>query len=498
LRSFGRDAALAWVSLLCAGCASDGFPEDFLFGAAISGFQTEMGCPSIPAGDCEDRRSDWYQFITSTVTVSRESNLLIGHPPSMGPGYYELWREDLDRAKALGLNAFRFGIEWSRVFPESTRGVTEHEALRALASEDALRYYREQLSVLREHGIKPLVTLNHQTLPSWVHDAVGCNVNLDRCSPRGWLEPWIAEEIAKYAGFIARELANDVEMWATLNEPLATSVPGYLLPTITRSNPPAASLRFEEARTSLRAQIEAHARMYDAVHANDPTARVGIVYNVAPQYPKDPNNALDVRAARNVDYLFNGAFLNAVLRGVLDDDLDGKGDEQESLKGRCDFLGVNYYTRVILEGETESVLPGLSPLATFDPLTIEQGAHYSRGLYEVLVRLANDYPGVPLLVTENGADARTGDTTPFLIEHLEWLLAALDEGVNVEGYFWWSLMDNYEWNNGMTYQFGLYAVDPLDPLKKRTPRPIAEAYRKVIEARDVPRDLKEAHPIARD
>jgi beta-galactosidase len=479
-------------------CKKAGFGEEFAFGAAVAGFQVDMGCPTIPAEECEDRNSDWYAFATSTVAQARSSNFLSGDPLSRSPGFYELYEEDLDRAAAMGLTHFRFSVEWSRVFPTSTRGIEGHDALLAVASPAGLDYYKRILAALKARGMRPLLTLHHYTLPSWIHDAVGCNENLTRCRPRGWLEEDIVPEIAKYAGFVARELGGEVDQWVTENEPFAVILPGFLQPSLTRTNPPAASLRFAEAKAAMLAMIDAHAAMSDAVKAADTVdadgdgaaALVGLVYNVTPIHPKDPDSPLDKLGAKNIDHLFNGVFLDAVLLGVLDDELDGTGTPQARLQGKTDFLGVNYYTRAILAGETESLFPDFSPLATFDPLSLEQGAVYPEGMYEALMQMHADYPGVPLIISENGVDLGLyPQTDRFLVEHLQRVLRAREDGADVRGYYYWSLVDNYEWNHGMGQRFGLFAVDPDDPAKPRTARPVVDTYRRIIEARDIPADL---------
>jgi beta-glucosidase/6-phospho-beta-glucosidase/beta-galactosidase len=348
------------------------------------------------------------------------------------------------------------------------------------------------------------VTLNHYTLPTWIHDAVGCHLDLDGCERRGWLDPGTITEIAKYAGFVARELGGEVDRWATENEPLAVVIPGYLQPTQTRSNPPARTFALDEARAVLLALIEAHARMYDAVKAADTAdadgdgeaAEVGLVYNVTPIQPRDPGSALDQRAARNVDYLFNGMFLDGVVAGKLDEDLDGQGSIDPDLVGRMDYLGVNYYTRAIVEGEEDSIFPRFSPLATFDPLTIEQGAVYSQGMYEALTYVRDRYPEVPLIVTENGTDVGVyPDGERFVTEHLSEVLRAKRDGVDVRGYFFWSLIDNYEWNHGMSLRFGLFEVDVDDRAKPRTARPWVDTLRRIATERAIPADLAGRFPI---
>jgi beta-glucosidase/6-phospho-beta-glucosidase/beta-galactosidase len=490
-----------------AGCRSDAFPDGFLFGASIAGFQVDMGCPTIPKSECEDPNSDWYTFVTSTVTLARDTNHLSGDPPSAGPGYYELYDQDIQRVKDLGLGALRFSLEWSRIFPASTIGVDGHDALMAIASPKALDYYHRQLAALKARGIRPLVTLNHYTLPTWIMDAVGCNVDFDHCTRRGWVDETVITEIAKYAGFVAKEFGGEIDLWATLNEPLAVVLAGLVLPSAERTNPPAQLLRLKEAKLAIAHLIIAHARMVDAVRANDTVdadgdgkpVQIGVVFPVVPVLPKDPTALLDKIAAKNISYIYNDVFLNGVLLGELDRDLTGKGTVEDDLVGRSDYLGMNYYVSLVVEGEESSALPDFSPLLTFNPLTFQETGPRPVGLYEALLKVKDQYPGVPMIVTENGAGPQTGEgpdtQTPFLVQHLEWLRRAQDKGADVRGYFWWTLMDNYEWNHGMQMKFGLYAVDPKDPMKVRTARPITDAYRRIATGRKVPSDLALQYPI---
>lgn len=493
--------------LLLFACSNDrSFPADFVLGTAVAGFQVDMGCPTLPAEKCEDRRSDWYGYITSTAAIARTQTHLAGDPPSRGPGFYELYAQDLDRAKSIGTDGFRFSIEWSRIFPESTVGIEDPAALDARANPEAMKYYRDLLAALKSRGIRPLVTLHHYTLPIWMHDGVGCTLDLDRCSPRGWLEPGMVAEIAKYAGFVGRHFGADVDHWATLNEPLAVVIPGFLMPTAARTNPPAQLLRYEEGKQAIIAMIRAHAAMVDALRANDTVDAdgdgratfVGVVYPVAPVVPKDPSRALDVRAAENISYIYNDIFLNAVIKGELDEDIDGKGEVKPELVGRSDYLGLNYYFKVVVKGESSSFLPDFSPLLTFDPLALEQGEAFPEGLRTVLGKIKTSWPEMPVYITENGWDFASGyGQDKFLAEHLGYMLRAIhQDDVDVRGYYWWSLIDNYEWNHGMGMKFGLWAVDPMDPTKARTARPVVEAYRAVIEEGGLTDELAERFPLA--
>ena len=501
-----RQRSLVLLAVCAVGCggSEDPFPAGFRWGTAIAGFQVEMGCPTIPANQCEDRNSDWYAWITTPELQADPRTHLSGDPPSRGPGHWELYGDDYHRAREeLSTNALRMSIEWSRIFPTSTVGVEGHEALKQIANLAALEHYRAQLAELRRRGLTPMVTLNHYTLPSWIHDAVGCHQSLATCTRRGWVDrETTVHEIAKYAGFVAREFAGEVDLWATLNEPMAVILSGYIFPSADRTNPPGVFLEGEAARTAMLAMIEAHARMYDAIHAADQVdadgdgkaAEVGLVYAMVPVRAKDPDKLLDQAAAKNLFYLYNSAFLNAVIRGELDADLDRTTVSRADLAGRMDFLGINYYTRTTVAGTETASLPQLSPLTTFDPLGISAWETYPRGLYEMALE-AKRY-GVPIYVTENGTPTvdAAGGGIDYLVPHLTWLRRAIRDGADVRGYFWWSLIDNYEWNHGMSMRFGLYAVGSDDPSKPRAPREIAGIYRRIVSENRVPEDLAASYP----
>ncbi|MFN7954371.1 MAG: glycoside hydrolase family 1 protein [bacterium] len=486
------------------------FPAGFRWGTATAGFQVEMGCPTVAANECEDRGSDWYAFITSPETLASPTAYLSGDPPSAGPGHWELFEEDFDRAAhALANDAYRMSFEWSRIFPTATDDATTLEALRALANPAALARYHDMLAALRARGLEPMVTLDHYTLPSWIHDGVGCHLDFASCTRRGWVDrERIVREIAKYAGFVAAEFGAEVDRWATLNEPLAVFYPGYLYPSQERSNPPALLLQTEAAKTAIFAMIDAHARMFDAVKANDLTdadgdgsaASIGLVYNLSPVYPKDASKPGDRLAAQNVQYLYDEVFLRAVALGELDTDLDGTVDAMPpELAGRMDWLGVNYYNRIFVEQFLVpglAILPGLSSLTTFNPLTLAYDRDYARGIYEAVSYAAQRFH-LPIYVTENGAPDEAGypPQDRFLVENLAWIARAIDEGADVRGYFYWSLMDNYEWNQGMGTPFGLYAVDAADPAKTRSPRAVAGVYRDIALRGGVSATLAERFPI---
>ena len=163
------------------------FPPGFVFGAAIAGFQADMGCPTLPRAECDDPNSDWYVFTTTPEITADQSAHLSGQNPSLvGPGFWELYPEDIRRAsEELHHDALRFSLEWSRIFPTATDGVEGYQNLKRIASAPALARYHAILAELKRRQMRPLVTLYHYALPTWIHDARGCHTSFSGCSPRG-------------------------------------------------------------------------------------------------------------------------------------------------------------------------------------------------------------------------------------------------------------------------------------------------------------------------
>jgi beta-glucosidase/6-phospho-beta-glucosidase/beta-galactosidase len=211
------------VLLVLAGCAGSGesapvgvFPADFRWGAATAGFQVDMGCPTWSPEDCEDRASDWYQWVTDPEIVADGALHVTGEPVSNGPGMWETFEADVDRMAADGMTAYRMSIEWSRLFPvDPGADATDPAALAAHVDAAALARYGEQLDALRAAGIEPVITLNHYTLPLWVHDGVACHADLATCPARGWVDAAIIDQIAAYSAFCATAFGDRVDTWAT-------------------------------------------------------------------------------------------------------------------------------------------------------------------------------------------------------------------------------------------------------------------------------------------
>jgi beta-galactosidase len=501
------------------------FPSEFFIGTAISGFQAEMGCPNLPERLCDDTNSDWYAYATSDLNPPDPFMLSGQDPAEVGPGFWELYPEDMDRAAyELNNNSLRMSIEWSRIFPTPTDECEDFGCLMKLANKKALLKYRLMFHAMKKRGLIPMVTLNHYTLPLWIHDPVAFRydyyMGTSTCQEKGWVDrERIVREIAKFAGFVARVFGRQVDHWATLNEPMAVVVPGYLFPSEFRTNPPGVSpvtpglspeavvAGFETAKTVIAAMIEAHARMYDAVKLADKfdadrdgnPAQVGLVFAMIPTIPIDPEDDLDTQAANNMFYLLNQSFLDGTCLGMIDENLDGNAEYREDLDNRIDFLGINYYYALQVTGVPDPIFPDLSPLTTFTPDSMGAFIYFHpQGMFDMVMFVHQRYD-LPIYITENGTPLFDENYKPiwigYMVSHLMALIQATWTGADIRGYYYWTLMDNYEWNHGMLeLRFGLYAVDPADSSKMRVPRYGVPIYADIAEYGGIPTYLFEMMP----
>lgn len=474
---------LSWLGILVGCTAGKGdsgaavgsvFPDGFEWGSATAGFQVDMGCPTWSDEDCNDVNSDWYQWVTTPEIIDNNSLYVTGQSVNDGPGMWELFEEDVTRMADNGLTAYRMSLEWSRLFPEDASAAQSIDELNAFANTAAVDRYHEMFQALAAANITPLLTINHYTLPLWVHDGVACHTDLSTCTANGWVDgERMVPLITLFTGWAAAEFGSEIDQWATLNEPFATTLSGYLAPGEDRSAPPGLLLAEDAVIATIRHQIEAHAQMYDAIHANDPTAEVGIVLNMVSIAPEDPDNPDDLLAVEHMDHLYHRLFLDGVTAGSWDEDLDGTFETtRPELANRLDWVGINYYNQVTVRGW----VPLLSGIPVFDFYPEFSWDPYPEGLEEVVLSVVDT--GLPIIVTENGTPhVEQSDTV--LESHLSALHRAITAGADVRGYYYWSFIDNYEWNHGLDMRFGLYELD--EQTKDRTARPVLDRYRTIIE-----------------
>jgi beta-galactosidase len=501
--------SVALLLALPAGAAARDFPKGFQWGVAEAGFQSEMG-----RGRWLDPNSDWWTWARDQTNI--DSGTVSGDLPENGPGFLARYKQDVDlAANRLHLRAFRLSLEWSRIFPHSTRGVNGLRQLDAIADQSSVSRYRAILKRIRARGMEPWVTLNHFTLPRWTHHAIAARDAFGGrgpddpppkgFGPRGWLDRATVGEFRKYADYVAWKFGDLTDRWMTINEPVVLTASGYVnLPGVASGFPPGVT-SFRAAKTALLNLMDANARAYRAVKSHDRHARVGIVQNMIAWTPADPANATDVRGTRHADYIFNRLFLDGVVRGYRDTNVDGKiapSERHPGLAGRADFIGVNYYFRGRVSGLPQSISSTI-PILDFLPATTYRspaapeapdcpttcsGDHgseiYPPGFRQVLGE-AGRY-GLPVVVTENGiGTSNDAQRRAYLKSHLSAMHAAMRAGeADVRGYFEWSLTDNLEWNLGYGQHFGLYGFDP-GTLARRE-RGSARLYAKVAKTGELP------------
>ena len=498
------------------------FPDKFLWGVSSCGFQFEMGDPS--KNDL-DENTDWYVWVHDEKNIRKRT--VSGDFPEDGPNYWNLYKEDHEIASRLGLNSYRIGIEWSRIFPASTRDVkvdveraddgkiariaanpSTMEELDGLANAKATGHYREIVSDIRQRSMKPIVCLNHFTLPVWIHCPVAVENSKSRTRLRGWHDEETIVEFWKFAAYVAWKLGDLVDSWATLNEPVVAAE-GYLFPD---GGFPPATRDVGAFKKVLCNMVVAHARAYDGIKEWDSVkadpdstspAEVGLVQNVTPIQPYRLGK--DDATSDFANHVHNTHFLNAITNGWLDENLNGVKDEEETKKylaNRVDWIGVNYYSRTVVKSGS-AILARLAGLPYMPDIVKGYGIDckpnslsadnrptsdfgweiYPEGLVHAL-KLVSKY-GRPMYVTENGiADSQDKLRPQFVTAHLRELQKAInEERLDIRGYFHWAMIDDYEWADGFEKRFGLYAVD--FQTKARMSRPSAGVYKRIIETKEV-------------
>lgn len=465
------------------------FDRSFKFGFSTVGVQHEMGLPG------SEFVSDWVLWLHDRENIA--AGVVSGDRPEDGPGYWHLFREDNERAASIGMDAAWFTIEWARVFPKPTLEVEvpverdkegikavhvdqRHvEKLRALADTRAVRHYREILEDWRGRGGFVIANLFHWSIPVWLHDPIGVRkLGPDR-APSGWLDERTVVEFAKFAAFAASEFDDLVDAWYTMNEPEVVARLGYVS---VRSGFPPGYLDLNCYEVARRHLAEAHARAYDSVKQFS-RKPVGIVESVADWVPlKDED-----REGAQAGFEHNIWPYESAVKGLL------ASSVRDDLKGRLDWIGLNYYTRNVVRKTTDgyAVLPGYGyscPPAGASkdgrPASDFGWEVYPEGVYNVLKRLWDRYR-MPIYVTENGiADASDRLRSHFIVSHLYQIHRAASEGVDVRGYFHWNLFDNLEWAQGYRMRFGLFHVDYAT--KKRYARPSALVFREVAASKEIP------------
>jgi beta-glucosidase len=436
------------------------FPEGFLWGAATSAYQIEGSPLADGAGP-----SIWHRF---SHTPGRTT---AGAGADVACDHYRRWRDDVSLMKSLGLRGYRFSIAWSRVLPEG----------RGRVNPKGLDFYKGLVDALLAAGIAPNATLYHWDLPAALDDR------------GGWLNPEVAGWFADYARVMFDALGDRVPMWATLNEPWVVCHDGY----VSGCNAPGHVNLWEAPRVAGNL-LRAHGAAVRAFRASSARGTIGIVVNLE---PKDPASGSpeDAAAAARADTYFNRQYMEPVFRGRWPERLAAlygeawPADADEALgpaREPIDWLGVNYYTRKVVRHDPSAWPDRARPVRVEHATHMETGWEVHPPSFDRCLAWVKEMVGsLPVYVTENGGafadpaaplDGRVDDPlrVHYLREHLRAVHGAIAAGLDVRGYFAWSLMDNLEWSSGFRLRFGLVHVNYST--LERTPKASALWYREVI------------------
>jgi beta-glucosidase len=433
--------------------------KDFLLGVATAAYQIEGAVD-------EDGRlpSIWDTFSATPGKV------LHGDTGAVACDHYHRWRDDVELIASLGVEAYRLSIAWPRVMDAAGR-----------PNETGIAFYRDLLQALRAKGIQTSVTLYHWDLPQHLEDA------------GGWRNRATAYRFAEYADLMSRELAGLVDFWSTLNEPWCSAMHGYG----TGHHAPGRT-SVVEANQAMHHLLLGHGLALQALRRNDPASKKGIVINIG-RGTTDGDTAADARAAELFEMQHNDWVLDPLLKGrypsALYEELwQGAAPPVQDgdlaiVAEPLDFLGINYYFRTNVRADGRGGYVEV-PLEGVERTQMGWEVHPD-GLRDLLIAFHGRYANLPpIYITENGiacddevVDGQVvdGQRIAFLNRHLAAVDQAVKAGVDVRGYFIWSLMDNFEWAFGYERRFGIVHVDYAT--QRRTVKRSAQLVREFLARR---------------
>ncbi|MFC9018510.1 GH1 family beta-glucosidase [Streptomyces albidoflavus] len=436
-----------------------GLPAGFTWGVATAAYQIEGAV-------AEDGRapSIWDTFSHTPGKVAG------GDTGDVACDHYHRWPEDLALMKRLGVDSYRLSIAWPRVHPQGDGPVNEA----------GLAFYDRLVDALLEAGITPNVTLYHWDLPQALQDR------------GGWPARETAEHFAAYASTVAERLGDRVSRWATLNEPLCSAWIGHLEGTM------APGLRDIDAAVKASYHLLlGHGLAAQAVRAASPHAKIGIVNNLSTVYAATDSEA-DQAAARRMDGHTNRWWLDPVhgrgfpadMREVYGVDLPERPGDLDTIAQRLDWIGLNYYFPAVVADDPDAPHPHIRTVRREGvPRTGMDWEIEAGGLEELLLRLTREYGAQSIYVTENGSafpdtvapdgSVHDPERTAYLQDHLAACARAARAGAPVDGYYAWSLLDNFEWAYGYDKRFGLVHVGY--PTQRRTMKTSGHTYARLIE-----------------
>ncbi len=425
------------------------FPKDFQWGTATSAHQVEGG----------NNRNDWHAWEQGGGGRIFQDQVA-GAACNWWEGNAE---KDIRRMKELRTNAHRLSIEWSRIEPRPGRWDIA-----------AIDRYREILTAMHKAGVEPMVTLHHFTNPIWLAER------------GGWLHEDTPKLFQKFVKKAVGELSDLCSVWCTINEPTVYASQGYF-----EGKWPPGHHSVNEYFQVLYALLEAHAAAYHTIHDLLPQAKVGLAHHMVYWQPRRRANPMDRVVVSLLDRFFNGAVLDTVKSGRWEP-LIGKKAAMDHIRGTFDWVGLNYYQRYDAAfslnalrslGISYAARPG-TPKGPKD-----WGELYPEGLYAHIARLHRQF-GLPIVITENGVPDEHDQVRPaFLLEHLRQVWRAIQFNIPVMSYYFWSLVDNFEWAEGYDpqFRFGLYTVDFRN--QKRSLTRSGELYKEIASSGSLSSDM---------
>ncbi len=437
------------------------FPDNFIWGAATAAYQIEGAFNEDGKG-----KSIWdvFSHIPGKVLNNNNGDVACDH--------YHRYKEDVKIMKELGLQFYRYSISWSRIFPEG----------KGKPNPKGIDFYKRLTNELLENGIKPAVTLYHWDLPQELQ------------YQGGWANRDITDYFQQYSEYVFKELGDVVPMWITHNEPYCIAFVG--------NNDGFHAPGIQDFPLALRVShnlLLSHGKVVKLYRSMGYKGDIGITINLNPIYPLTQTPE-DMAAAKRADGFLNRWFLDPVLKGKYPEDMlewySSKTDLPQIMDGDMeiigqpvDFLGVNHYTPDFVKNDPQDWPIERTRVKTIDACTNIDWEVYPKGFYDLLTRLDKEYSKVKIFVTENGASFndivnRHGEIDDdlrldYLYNYLAQAHKAIEDGVNLAGYFVWSLLDNFEWAAGYSQRFGIVHVD--FNTQKRTVKKSGKWYSNVIK-----------------
>jgi beta-glucosidase len=432
------------------------FPREFVWGAATAAYQIEGATTEDGRGE-----SIWDRFCRTPGKVAN------GDTGDRACDHYHRWREDLELMSTLGLQAYRFSISWPRIQPDG----------RGTVNQKGLDFYRRLVEGLLEREIAPLATMYHWDLPQRLQDR------------GGWASREVVDRFADYSELVFEGLGDLVKSWVTHNEPWVTAFLGYAHGTKAPG--------LHDWHTALAAAhhvLLSHGRAVAAFRTGNRSGRIGITLDLTHVYGEP-------EAGRRLDGHRNRWFLDPLLRGGYPADMVDLYEERvgpldfvadgdfEEIAVPIDFLGVNFYQPAIVRARDDDGPVGVEEIPDDVTRTAMGWRVQPDSLTDLLLRLKRDYGEIPLLITENGASyddpplegsgvIEDSRRLEYVREHVAAVERAVAAGVDVRGYYVWSLFDNFEWEHGYASRFGIVSVDFES--QERTPKRSALWYRDLI------------------